>query len=359
MDLVAKALAKSVYDGDIVNLRLLFSPFSPARVASTEQLESFKYAYLLPDEEQERDEAYGKALELVREADTWAHIGTELEANRPAQIPWQLLLMLGDRAVRAGKYTSASQAYEMLRIRPRMQEEFLRQADAALDSGDVARAVHGYLVATGLAYNYAAFPEPLPVVQDFQTRALMLHGEYPERPEDAVGMLPAEAFVDTALTYLLLDAQVAGRLKERPLDVRLAFLGKLVEHRDPNWRDFVHRYREARKMAEDMERRFGHTDPDRADSSPSLAEEIAEQEGDDPSAVSAHLLGRSIPQGEWWQYLKELAFEHPPAALFVARQIVGETEILVPRCRADSPVPKELRLLPADGVSGEIVPGPE
>ena len=34
-DLTARALAKCVADGDIVNFRLVFAPFSPARAVST------------------------------------------------------------------------------------------------------------------------------------------------------------------------------------------------------------------------------------------------------------------------------------------------------------------------------------
>src|SRR5690606_12280615 len=127
-------------------------------------------------------------LGRVRDDETWRHVQTELEANRPAQLPSDLLLMLADNAVRQGKYTSAAQAYELLRIRSRMQDEFYAAADRALDENDVARAVRGYRAATGLAYDYAAFPEPLPEVPDYQTRALLLHGEYPTRPDDCVAL---------------------------------------------------------------------------------------------------------------------------------------------------------------------------
>ena len=74
------------------------------------------------------------------------------------------------------------------------------------------------------------------------------------------------------------------------------------------------------------------------DASSDVREEVAEQMGDDPMAVTQLLLGREIEGGEWWQYLKEIAYEHPAAILFIARQAIGDQEILVPRLRGGSPV---------------------
>jgi len=342
-ELAALALAKAVYDGDIVNFRLLFTPFSPIRVDSSERLEDEKYAYLLPDEETEASREFRDVVAMVRRDATWSHIQQELGANRPARLPWELVLELGDNAVLRGKYTSASQAYELLRIRRRMQDEFFDQADKAFDGGNLKRAVHGYIVATGLDYDYAAFPEPLPLVPDFQRRALMLHGVYPERVEDCVPLQERETFLRTGLTYLLLDAGAAARLESRPFEQRLAFLAELVRQRDPNWRDFAHRYREACGMMRDFEKRIERA-KEESGARNSLAEQIEEALGDDPRAVPACLLGRAIENGEWWQYLKELAYIHPASILFVSRQLVGETEIIVPRYRRDSPVPAQLGL---------------
>ncbi|MBI5093002.1 MAG: hypothetical protein HZB26_11255 [Candidatus Hydrogenedentes bacterium] len=343
-DLVAKALAKSVLDGDIVNFRLLLRPFSPARVDTTERFETEKYAYLLPDPEMEGRADFQRCLDSVRRPETWAHIQRELAANRPAQLPSDLLIALGDNAVRAGKYTSAAQAYELLRIRRRMQEEYFRQAEQALDDGDVPKAVLGYRIATGLGYNYAAFPEPLPVVPEFQTRALMLHGDYPEDPAATIGMQAPDVFMRTALGYLLLDAEASARLEERPLAIRLEFLKELVRQQDPEWTAFTARYRETvalmQQFGEQMLSAGG-----RNGKTGTLADEIEAQRRDDPRRIPEHLLGRAIENGEWWQYLKDLAYCHPAAALFVARQAIGDLEILVPRCAADSPAARALGLV--------------
>lgn len=351
MELAALSLAKAIHDGDIVNLRLLFMPFSPIRSDSSERLEDDKYAYLLPDDETEASLEFREALQLVQRDSIWQHIEGELEAKRPARLPWELVLQLGDNAVTLGKYTSASQAYELLRIRRRMQDIFYAQADRAFDEGNLKRAVHGYVIATGLDYDYAAFPEPLPLVPDFQRRALMLHGVYPERPEDSAPLQEPEMFLRTALTYLLLDAGAAARLESRSREQRVAFLAELVRQRDPEWHEFVHRYREACDKMRDFEKRIERAKAESESSNSSLAEQIESILGEDPHAIPASLLGRTIEEGEWWQYLKELAFKHPASVLFLSRQLVGESEIIVPRYRADSPVPRELGLVTGTAAS--------
>lgn len=355
---IAKAMAKAVCDGDIVNLRLLFLPFSPARVDSPEMFESEKYTYLLPDAEMESTAEFRSALALVRNEATWRHIKRELAANRPAQLPSELLLALGDQALRQGKYTSAAQAYELLRIRQRMQDEFLRQANAALENGDIPKAVRGHIIGAALEYNYAAFPEPLPVVPDYQQRALILHAEYPERPEDSLPLLEPHLFIQKAVLYLL-NPGAAAALEPRPLAVRFAFLAELIRRRDPRWDEFAARYREACEIMRDFDQRIRSAIARTNTAARSLADEIDDALGEDPRRIPAKLLGRAIDEGEWWQYLKELAYAHPPAALFVSRQMVGHTEIVVPRYRGDSPIPAELGLLtPALTQSGHSEQGP-
>jgi len=340
-DVTAQALAKAVYEGDVVNFRMLFSPFSPAREDSPERFDTPKYAYLLPDGEMVEQRQYQQCLFAVNDIETKAHTRKELEANRPAQLPSDLILLLADNAVRRGKYTSAAEAYEMLRIRARMQQEFFAQADAALDANEMPKAVRGYLIATGLAFDYAAFPEPLPAVPNFQTRALMLHAEYPDVPEKCVAMRESESLMQTALAYLLLDAAAAARLEDKPLETRLAFLVELVKRRDPQWAKFVERYRLACATWQEFSDQL-----ERAKTESTLVEDIENLLAEDAYRIPAQLLGRAIESGEWWQYLKEMAYEHPPSVLFVARQVVGQEEILAPRYRPDSPIGKALGLLP-------------
>ncbi len=342
-EIVAKALAKAIADGDIVNFRLLFMPFSPARGSETEFFDSPKYAYLLPGQEEETY-AFREILKRVQERQTWAHIQQELKADRPARLPSELLMLLADNAVRLGKYTSAAQAYELLRVRGRMQEEFYRQAEAALDAKNFVKAARGYLIASGLEYNYAAFPEPLPLVPDFQKRALMLHGEYPQRPEDSLPMQEASHFLRMAFSYLLLSPHAAAALEERPLEVQVGLLNEIVRQRDPGWGEFLQRYHDACHLAQDIQQRLQHILEEGERSGAVLAENMEAQLGGDPMRVTAMLLGRVIQGGAWWQYLKELAYVHPASILFLARQLVGGQEILVPRYRTDSPIPAVLGL---------------
>lgn len=335
----AAAFARAVYDGDIVNFRLLFQPFSPAREDSIESFDTAKYDYLLPDSDMEADPRYLEYLEKVKEPAIWEHIQQELAANRPARMPSELVLILADRAVELGKYTSASQAYEQLRIRQRMQDEFLDQADEKLKQGEVKTGVRGYLIGTGLEYNYSAFPEPLPAVQNFQTQALILHGRYPQNPEDCVGMLPPDAHLRRAFEFILGSADVAARLDEYNFETRLAFFSELVYARDPQWDEFAARMKEAVEMARDMQRRINELRGSGDGTYDGLVEEISAELGDDPRAIPAKLLGEDpgTPR-EWWQYLKDLGYRRPPAVLFVARQFVGNYEIIVPRYVLDSPM---------------------
>ncbi len=337
---IEDAMAKAVADGDVVNFRLLFAPFSPARVDSTERFETEKYRHLLPDADQKKTSDFEAALAAVKQPETWAHIEQELAAKRPPQLPSALLLPLADNAVRHGRYTAASQAYELLRIRRKMQAEFFNEGDAAIAAGDMKTAVKAYQIAVGLGYDYAAFPEPMPAVPDYQKRALMLHGEYPKQAEDCVALLEPESFISTALDYLLCDSEAAGRLANVALEKRVDFLKELVITRDPDWHEFVGRYREACERFQEYGKRIREL----TGGSAALEREVANQLGEDPREIMGVLLGRTIEDGVWWQYLKELAYEHPAGILFLARNVIGETEVLVPRQRAGSPAVEALGL---------------
>jgi len=292
----------------------------------------------------EQDPRFREILELVLDEAVWDHVLVELEANRPAQLPWKPVLTLADRAVQLGKYTSAAQAYEMLRIRRRMQDEFFAEADVALESEDIPRAVRGYRIATGLEYNYSAFPEPLPMVPDFQSRALVIHGEHPVKPEDCVALQETEAFLRTALAYLLLSPGAATRLGNRSITLQTAFLKELVTQQDPQWQEFTQRFRGASKLLEEFRGRLEDLQKEAGKGSRGLEDEIRDQLGGDPREIPAKLLGWSIENGEWWQYLKELAFRHPAATLFVSRIMIGEIETLIPMHQPGSPVAELLGL---------------
>lgn len=341
-DIIDRCLAKAVADGDIVNLRFLFIPYSPLRDHSTEDIATDKYAYLVPDAE--ADARFEAALARVQQPEVREHVKLQLEKKSPPQLPADLVMLLADNAVDLGKYKAAAQAYELLRIRGRMQEAYLDEADAALDRNEIETAVHGYRIAMGLDYDYAAFPEPMPAAPNYQSRAQMLHAEYPRRPEDAVALQRPETHTAIALGYLLLNAQLASRLEDRPLDTRLAFLAELVRQLDPEWPAFVERYKDACRLVATIGARLQKQANEREQVG--LAEEIqAQQQEEDPADIPRLLLGRPVPGGEWWQYVKELAYEHPASVLFVMRQFVSkDLEIIMPRYVSKSPVIEALGL---------------
>lgn len=340
------ALAKAVAEGDIVNFKLLFAAFSPGRVDSPERFEDVKYGYLQPSAELEKLPRYREALQLINATETWAHTERELAAKRPAQLPAEPLLALADNAVRLGKYTSAAQAYEILRIRRRMQDMFYDQGDAALKANDLSTAVRAFRIAAALDYDYAGFPEPMPKVPDYQKRALMVHARYPATTEDSVPLIPESDLVDRLIEFLLNDSEAVTRLREHPVELRTKFASELVRQVDSNWQEFVGQYAAACQQT----RAIGETllREDREARGVSLEEEIAEQQLEAPQDVMATLLGRGIDPGDWWEYLKEIALRHPAAIFFISRQLVGDSEILLPRYRAGSKLVEALGLKQAE-----------
>ena len=339
-EVIDECLAEAIAQGDIVNFRFMFTPNSPLRNDSTEIIDTPKYAYLRAEDT--ASPRYRDAFGLARSVEMHERVRRELDKKGPPQLPAEMLLPLADNAVRLGKYTAAAQAYELLRIRERMQREFAGEMVKRLDAGDVAKSVRAGLIAAGLAYNYAAFPEPLPLVPNYQARALMMHAEYPAKPENCPPLREPELQINAALDYLLLDTETAALLQEKPRERRLAFLEELIRRKEPNWDAFVQRYRQACAVCQELAEQF----QGRAEAGNSLAEEIAlDQRNERLRKVPAELLGRAIENGEWWQYLKELATEHPAAVLFVGRQaITKDEEIIMPRYRRDFTLVEKLGL---------------
>ena len=332
---VAKVMAHAVATGDFVNFRFIFAPFSPLRNDSTESLDHPKYAYLLPDNE--KNSVFEQALAVVSSPEVLNHVMAQLEKKGPAQYPWQPLLLLADNAVRLGKFTMASQAYELLRIRRRMQELYLEMGDEAIRQGNVSRGVLAYRVACGLDYDYAAFPEPLPAVPNYQHTALILHGDFPETPEQALPLRPEPELVRTGLVYLSGNAEIAGRLDAFDHEIRRAVLAEWIRTADGAWSDFAARYREAIRMVDAYNRRVREIIENVGPHAVEMA--LDPETARLPIQAQVLLSGRTDEHQEWWQCLKELAATHPGGALFVTRAVVaGNREVLLPCYRSDSPL---------------------
>lgn len=341
--LLDRCLAAAIATGDIVNLRFLFMPASPFRVDSSEDISQSKYAYLLPEEENKEME---EALQLVQQPEISRQVRAQLEKKGPPQLPWQLLQSLADQALRCGKYTAASQAYELLRTRRRMQEIFLDQADAALDRGAFYEAAQGYTLASGLQYDYAAFPEALPAVLNYQEKALSFHGSYPLTTEDEA-TTDDKVLCRSSLQFLMQGAEFLQRLDVREEKELVQFTAEVIRCLDPEWDSFVSAFHESLALVEKYEPLFKHINSYTQEALEVLLEEIFTDEEKEELRRIAPLFAPGAPEGEeWWLTMRTLAYHHPGAVLFVRRQRLSATEeILIPECSRDSELARLLGLV--------------
>ncbi len=343
--LLDKCLAHAIAEGDYVNLRFLFLPASPFRADSPEDIAAPKYAYLLPEDEAEP--RYRAALDKVRHPETARYLRAQLAKSGPPQLPWELILQLADNAVLLGKYTAASQAYELLRIRRRMQDAFREQGDAALKAGRVSDAVQGFVIASGLDYDYAAFPEPLPTVPNYQERALALHGQYPASPGAALALQPDAALIKTALNYLLLDSEGLRGFDAHEAEHLPELAAGLVRCFDTDWNGFADCFARAHEITSTHAALLDTINSYAPDALGVLFESVLDEEQIAAlKEAQSLLLNRDNSDLEWWQCLQSLCYRHPGAALFVRRQrLSAADEILIPLCRDDSHFARCLGLL--------------
>lgn len=341
---VDTCLACAVAEGDIVNFRFLFMPASPLRQSSPEEADAPKYAYLFPEDES--CSRYQEALRLVQRSEIARYAQAQLAKKGPPQLPWELVMALADNAVRLGKYTAAAQAYELLRIRRRMQEMILGKADVFLQEGSIEAAVQGYLVASGLDYDYAAFPEPLPAVPNYQERALRLHGVYQNDPKNTLAKQPDEVLSKTALNYLLFNPEFSQRLDNLPEDCKSAFVALLVRRMDSQWDAFVKRYRQASQILARHQAVLDRVNTFSPDALGLLFEQLLDSDQtEELKEIPSILVGVSTREWDWWQCMKTLCYHHPAAALFVSRQrLSAKEEVVIPLCNSDSVLARELDL---------------
>ena len=339
-----KCLAHAIAQGDIVNFRLLFMPASPFRSRSSEDVHTEKYAYLMPDDEQ--SSPYTEALQLVRQPILSRYVREQMEKEGPPQLPWELVLALADNALRLGKPTVASQAYELLRIRRRMQQLALDQTDRQLERNNLPAAVRGCRIAAGLDYDYAAFPEPLPTVPNYQESALTLHGIYPATPDQSLALQPDAVVLKTALNFLLVNPTISQRFDDKPETVLVSFVAALIRDMDEHWDAFAARYREAYAIVQRHDALLERINTYTPEALELLFEQLLDSEQmQELKRIPAILCEETTQDWEWWQTLKVLVYRHPGAAVFVARQrLSAREEIVVPRFHPDSALARELGL---------------
>lgn len=338
-----RCLAFAIATGDSVNLRFLFMPASPFRQDSSEEINQSKYAYLIPDEESAE---MAEALKLVEQPEISRQVRAQLSKKGPPQLPWELLQALADQALRLGKYTVASQAYELLRIRRRMQEIFLDHADAALDGGAFYEAAQSYKIAAGLQYDYAAFPEALPSVLNYQENALSLHRNYPQTPEEGA-QSDDSALCRSILHFLMQGAEFLQRLDGHDPKVVLQLTVEVIRCLDPGWEAFVSAFQESLVIVAPFAKQFERINSYTQEALEVLLEEIFTDEQKETLRGLASLFAPGAPEGEeWWLTMRTLAYHHPGAVLFVRRQRLSATEeILIPGVVADSELARLLGLV--------------
>lgn len=334
--LLGAALANAIAEGDYVNFRLIFAPASPFRLDSPEDATTPKYQYLFP--ENENSPRYQAAVRLVQSPPIKRYVKEQLQRSGPPRLPWQLLLALADNALCLGKFTLASQAYELLRIRRRMQDLFLEEADERLRADNLSGAVKGYLIGLGLQFDYGAFPEPLPAVPDYQERAPGLHTVYTGVTEDALGMQEDVSLCKSILGYLMPFPEFKERVQKFLPDQLIPFTAALIRGMDPNWDTFATDFRKTMHVASRYTPLFTQINSYSLEALEVLAEELVQdKELEELRHLSETLTGLSGGLYEWWRYISALAYAHPAAPFFVVRQrISAHKEIIVPCCRQDS-----------------------
>ena len=302
-------IANAVATGNTFAFRDLFSRLAEAADVSadsnvppevTEHLD-----YLLPTEESSESPEFKAALELIEKY--------ELDGDT---VPAAILEATAKRAVRLGKFAYAEDAYKLLGIKKEMVALYAQTGEQFLRDDKPANAAISFLVAASLNQ---------PVGPHFQLTGPRLHARCLMEPKNCVTTLPIEAIVDTGIHLLLSSESLSDRLiaSARP-EQKAQILATLATCREMDLPGLVGKLRAAAAELAGLE-----------DGKP-----------DDYASIGPTLLGRETASGEAWQYLRELCFEHPIAALCVCTKLVRDTPILVPIIRDGKPLIEHL--LPAE-----------
>ncbi|RJP20406.1 MAG: hypothetical protein C4520_11550 [Candidatus Abyssobacteria bacterium SURF_5] len=249
-------------------------------------------AYLLPDQATMDCAEFKSALDLIEKQD--------LEGDA---IPGTLLEETAKNAVIRGKFAYAEDAYRLLGIKKEMVALYSQRGEQFLREGKTSHAAMSFLVASSLDQ---------PVGPNFQYLGPQLHSTCLRQPKTCVTILPIEELIDAGIQYLLAHDALSQRLLSlASLEQKRAILGVLAQYRDEDIHLLVENLRKA------------------AD----LFSAIRDGKPDDYSPIGPLLLNRPTGTDEAWQYLRELSYEHPLAALCVCIRRIKEKTKLVPILR--------------------------
>ncbi len=304
-DLKKRAIANAVATGATFAFHDLFSRikefsgadggFGPGDVL----LE--KCAHLLPTEEDAESPEFEAATGLIEKYD----LGGDT-------VPAAIVEATARRAIELGKFTYAGEAYKLLGIKKEMVALYAQAGEQSLREDKPRHAAMSFFVAASLDQ---------PIEPNYQYLGPQLHQGCLGAADKCVTTLPAESLVDAGIHLMLPSESLGEKLMAavKP-EQKGEILGTLTVCRDPDLAALAGALKDA-------------------------AAELARLEGGDSrdySSVGAALLGRKTTSNEAWQYMRELCFEHPIAALCVCFKIVKNTPALVPVIRDGKPLIEHL-----------------
>jgi hypothetical protein len=253
--------------------------------------------YLLPGEEASESPELKSAREFVGR-------------HEPAQdsIPAAILEETGGRAVRLGKFTYAEDAYRQLGIKKEIVALYAQAGEQFMRDGEAKKAAMSFFIA-------ASIKEPRG--PQFQQTGPQLHERCLIEPAKCVTALPTEQIIDAGIHLLLSDESLAGKLiSSAGPEQKAEALAILATCNDTELSGFIENLR-------GVVSEFSGIDSDKPA---------------DYAFIGPALLGRETATKDAWQYMRELCFEHPLAALCLCTKPVHDTPILVPVIRDGKPL---------------------
>lgn len=294
-DLKRTVIAGAIATGNIFALRDLFSRLGEMQDISGDSEAPPELLghldYLLPAEGSDESPEMKAAFELIEKH--------EFDGAVPAAI----LEKIAGRAVSLGKFAYAEDAYKMLGIKKEMVALYAQAGEQFLRDGEAKRGAMSFFVAASIDQ---------PVGPHFQHIGPRLHAKCLEQPDKCVTALPIEDLIEKGIHVLLANEALSEKLaaSAQPEHNQL-ILATLAACRDTDLPGLAANLRAAA----------------------SELSNIDNGKPDDYAPLGPTLLGRETGSAEAWQYLRELCYEHPIAALCVCLKLVKDTPAIVPIIR--------------------------
>jgi hypothetical protein len=254
---------------------------------------------------------------------TVQQISSEYKAQlekQPLPLPDQFLEALADRAVAMGNYASAHSAWNALGKLEKGVNQYIVKGVELLQSPvlrDESSDPQAFRQTIHDAVNqfYIAARMKNPLGHQFQYASQTLHMKDPDSIRKYFKYIEAalqKEIVDFVIEYLIDDKTISARIigvlpNAKARRNFLRYLAQQFSRTETDYRGFLQRYQEAIELFK--------------------AAKTEEQFLD----VQHHLLGRSTATNESYQYLRELAVDHPISSLLLAAVAAVDNKVfLVP-----------------------------